>query len=104
MKIKQLLCAVRRHKFERTDIKCEVKNNIVIVTQTCQRCGKQFIFTVPEWGNNMTKAERDKEIARLFRNGYKLAEIADKLDMNIPQVKYRLKVIRQSQEVKRWWE
>ena len=52
----------------------------------------------------MTKAERDKEIARLFRNGYKLAEIADKLDMNIPQVKYRLKVIRQSQEVKRWWE
>ncbi len=52
----------------------------------------------------MTKEEKDKEIARLFRNGYKVIEIAEKLDMKKPQVTYRLSVIRKSQEVKRWWE
>lgn len=51
----------------------------------------------------MTKAEKDKEIARLFRNGYKRKEIAEKLDMTMQQVDYRLLVMRKSQKVKRWW-
>ena len=48
-RIRRLLCAITRHRFERTDIDCkiDVENNIVTVTQTCRRCGKQFTFTAP---------------------------------------------------------
>lgn len=52
----------------------------------------------------MTKAEKDKEIATLFRRGCSYVEIADKMGMTTGQVEYRLRVIRQSTDVKRWWQ
>ena len=52
----------------------------------------------------MTKTETNDEIARLFRQGYKIKEIAKKVGLKEKTVSYRLSVIRKSKEVKRWWE
>jgi DNA-directed RNA polymerase specialized sigma24 family protein len=46
----------------------------------------------------------NKQIVYYYRNGWKLKDIAIKLNLSETAVKSRLQRIRKTQEVKRWWK
>ena len=52
----------------------------------------------------MTSKQIDNEIIYYFENGWKLKDIAIKLDLTPVAVKSRLQRIRRKREIKRWWE
>lgn len=46
----------------------------------------------------------DNKIIYYYRNGYSAKAISEKTGLTVPQVKYRLQVIRRTKNIKRWWE
>lgn len=47
----------------------------------------------------------NNEIKRLYFNGFRLQDIADRLCIPLETVKYRIKVMRKNGEiVERWWK
>lgn len=54
--------------------------------------------------NEVELDKTDKEIARLFYNGFRAKDIAKRLEITTSSVYNRLHRIRYVQEVKRWWD
>lgn len=52
----------------------------------------------------MTNRELDEKIEYYYRNDFSRKQIAEKLEISIGKVAYRLKEIRKRKELKRWWQ
>lgn len=48
--------------------------------------------------------EADKQIIYYYRNGFRAKDIADRLGMTVPQIKYRIQRLRGKGMLKRWWK
>lgn len=46
----------------------------------------------------------DKEIARLYFNGFKAKDIAHRLNITVSSVYNKIHRIKRVQELKRWWD
>lgn len=59
---------------------------------------------VNRYNGNIMISPLEKDIQRLYYNGFKAKAIADKLSVSVSTVYNRLHRLRKYTDVKRWWD